>query len=98
MTFKHTLLPVWIASYRYNNKVYNFMVNGETGRVQGEAPISWWKVALAVLITLLVFGCIIAALTIFERINTDSGAMLHTTLQGFTQLLFSVLGTPLNSP
>ena len=49
-------MPVWIASYRYNQKVYNFMVNGETGRVQGEAPISWWKVALAVLVTLAPTG------------------------------------------
>ena len=62
ITFKHTLLPVWIASYRYNQKVYNFMVNGETGRVQGEAPISWWKVLLTILIVIAIFACIMGVM------------------------------------
>jgi len=30
-----------IASYRYSDKVYHFLVNGQTGEVQGQAPISW---------------------------------------------------------
>ena len=44
-TFKHVLLPVWIAAYLYQNRTYRFIVNGQTGAVSGEAPISWWKVA-----------------------------------------------------
>jgi predicted RNA-binding Zn-ribbon protein involved in translation (DUF1610 family) len=67
VTFKHTLLPVWIASYRYSNRVYNFMVNGQTGKVQGEAPISWWKVLLAVLVVLLLLACIFGAMVLFEQ-------------------------------
>jgi hypothetical protein len=47
--FKHILLPVWLSSYRYGGKVYSFMVNGESGRIAGRAPISILKVALAVL-------------------------------------------------
>ena len=35
-TFKHVLLPLWIASYRYGDKPYRFLVNGQTGEVQGE--------------------------------------------------------------
>jgi DNA-directed RNA polymerase subunit RPC12/RpoP len=53
-TFKHILLPVWIAAYLYQNKTYRFIVNGQTGRVSGEAPISWWKVAGAVLLAVLI--------------------------------------------
>jgi predicted RNA-binding Zn-ribbon protein involved in translation (DUF1610 family) len=75
MTYKHTLLPVWIASYRYRNKVYNFMVNGQTGKVKGEAPISPWKVALAVLIALLILGMIFVAMTLFGE-GVDSTGML----------------------
>jgi predicted RNA-binding Zn-ribbon protein involved in translation (DUF1610 family) len=67
VTFKHTLLPVWIASYRYSNKVYHFMVNGQTGKVQGEAPISWWKVALTVLIVLLLLACIFGAMVLLDQ-------------------------------
>ncbi len=46
--FKHLLLPVWISSYTYKDKTYQFMVNGQSGRVEGEAPISPWKVMGAV--------------------------------------------------
>jgi len=47
-TFKHILLPVWMAAYKYNGKSYRFLVNGQTGEVQGERPWSIWKIALAV--------------------------------------------------
>lgn len=49
VTFKHILLPVWLSSYRFSGKVYRFMVNGETGKVAGKAPLSPLKIALAVL-------------------------------------------------
>jgi ribosomal protein S27E len=45
--FKHLLLPIWISTYRFNNKVYRFMINGRTGEVQGERPWSWVKITLA---------------------------------------------------
>jgi hypothetical protein len=43
-TFKHILLPLWISSYRYNNRVFRFLVNARTGEVQGERPYSVWKI------------------------------------------------------
>lgn len=48
ITYKHILLPVWIAAYEYKSKTYHFLVNGQTGEVQGFRPISWAKVALFV--------------------------------------------------
>ena len=48
LTFKHVLLPIWIAAYRYRGDVYRFLVNGQTGEVQGKAPYSWAKIALFV--------------------------------------------------
>ncbi len=53
-TFKHIMLPIWTAAYRYNGKSYRFVVNGQSGRVQGERPWSVWKIALAVLLALIV--------------------------------------------
>jgi hypothetical protein len=49
ITFKHVLLPVWIAAYRYRDEVYRFLVNGQTGEVVGKAPWSWIKITLFVL-------------------------------------------------
>ncbi len=49
ITFKHLLLPAYICAYRYNGKVYRFMVNGRTGEVQGERPWSWIKILLLII-------------------------------------------------
>lgn len=54
ITFKHILLPVWLSAYRYNGKVYRFMINGSTGEVQGERPYSAWKIFLAIVFGLAV--------------------------------------------
>ncbi len=59
ITFKHVLLPIWISSYRYKDKVYNFLINGQTGEVQGERPWSAAKIALAVLALLAVIAVIV---------------------------------------
>jgi len=66
VTFKHILLPVWMAAYKYRGKSYRFVVNGRTGRVQGARPWSAWKIAFAVLIGLLVAGGIGFALALKE--------------------------------
>jgi hypothetical protein len=50
VTFKHILLPVWLAAYRYGGKPYRFVVNGQTGKVQGERPYSAIKIAIAVIL------------------------------------------------
>lgn len=58
VTFKHVLLPVWLAAYKYRGETYRFVVNGRTGRVQGERPWSAWKVALAILAGAAVAGAL----------------------------------------
>lgn len=57
--FKHILLPVWLSSYRYKDKVYRFLVNARTGEVQGERPYSAAKIAALVITILAVIGIII---------------------------------------
>ena len=52
ITFKHILLPLWICSYRYGDRVFRFMVNARTGEIQGERPWSWVKIGLLVLLAL----------------------------------------------
>lgn len=54
--YKHILVPVWTAQYDYNGKKYRYLVNGQTGRVSGEAPLSPVKIALLVLLGLIVAG------------------------------------------
>jgi LSD1 subclass zinc finger protein len=58
ITFKHILLPIWLSAYRYNEKVYRFMINGRTGEVQGERPYSWIKITLFVLMILTIIAVV----------------------------------------
>jgi predicted RNA-binding Zn-ribbon protein involved in translation (DUF1610 family) len=57
-TFKHVLLPVWMAAYKYGGKTYRVVVNGQTGKVQGERPYSVWKIAGAVILAVVAIGAI----------------------------------------
>ena len=58
LTFKHILLPVWLAAYKYRGKTYRFVVNGRTGRVQGERPYSAIKITIAVILGAIAAGII----------------------------------------
>ena len=62
VTWKHCLLPVYVAAYQYQGKTYRFLVNGETGKVSGEAPLSWWKILFAVL-------CVLLALYLYAKLR-----------------------------
>ncbi len=57
------LLPVYVLSYRYKDKLYRFLVNGQTGKCAGYKPTSWSKVWLVIGGITLVVG--IVALLIF---------------------------------
>ena len=58
VTFKHVLLPVWLAAYKYRGETYRFVVNGRTGKVQGERPWSAIKIAIAVVVGLAVAAAV----------------------------------------
>ena len=66
LTFKHILLPVWLAAYKYRGKTYRFVVNGRTGRVRGERPYSAAKIAIAVVLGLLAAAAIGYAVALNE--------------------------------
>lgn len=42
------LLPVYLAVYRYHDKLYRYLMNGQTGKVAGEKPLSGWRIGIAV--------------------------------------------------
>lgn len=56
--FKHILLPVWLAAYKYRGRTFRFVVNGQSGKVQGERPWSAWKITFAVIAALIVAGAV----------------------------------------
>ena len=65
LTFKHILLPVWMAAYKFRGRSFRFVINGRTGAVQGERPYSKIKIALAI-IAMILAAMAFAALQVNE--------------------------------
>ena len=40
---EYALLPVWMLNFRYNNKEFHFYLNGQTGKIVADRPISAGK-------------------------------------------------------
>jgi hypothetical protein len=59
-TFKHILVPVWLLTYTYGAKVFQVVANGYTGVLAGQYPKSFWKIAFAVLIVVLILAFLVA--------------------------------------
>lgn len=57
--FKLILLPVYLSSYTYKNKLYHFFVNGRTGRTTGDRPYSAVKITFAVILGLIALAAFI---------------------------------------
>ena len=68
MAANYALLPVWFMAYKYHNKMYYFAMNGQTGEVAGQVPVSCVK-KTAVFFIILAIAAVIArfALGIFMR-------------------------------
>lgn len=65
ISYKYILLPVWVTSYKFNNKLYRIVINARTGEVQGERPWSWVKISFLVLLILT----IVIAFVVFVNMN-----------------------------
>jgi DNA-directed RNA polymerase subunit RPC12/RpoP len=64
ITFKHLLLPVYAGAYRFNQKIYQIVVNGRTGEIHGDRPYSFWKIAFfvtGILLILLILVLIVGS-------------------------------------
>jgi len=55
-TYKNILLPVWTASFTWNNKAYYYAINAQTGKIVGERPYSYVKIVFAILTVATLVG------------------------------------------
>lgn len=46
-SFRYALMPIWTIASEYDDKIYHFVVNGQTGEVLGDLPISKQRMAMA---------------------------------------------------
>lgn len=55
------LLPVHVLSYRYRDRVFRFLVNGQTGKIVGQKPVSGKRITVLIVSILLLIGAVAAA-------------------------------------
>ena len=41
LKYKYLVVPVWINSFYYDNKLYMIVINGQTGKIDGQWPKSF---------------------------------------------------------
>ena len=46
-SWRYILLPVYINTYRFENKPYQLLINGQSGEIAGQRPADWRKIGLA---------------------------------------------------
>lgn len=68
--FRLMLAPFWQSEYRYKNKDYHYIVNGQNGSSHGERPWDGWKIFFVVLLSL---GAISAALYFLYVLSEAQG-------------------------
>ncbi len=55
ISYKHILLPVWLGIYSYKGQRRRVIINGQTGKVWGQAPVSGTRLLfLSFLITVAI--------------------------------------------
>lgn len=67
--YKYLLIPVWLSEFEYKGVTYEIIVNGETGKVAGELPVSARKRNIAIVL------CIMAALFVLRYAKTILAAL-----------------------
>lgn len=63
----YSLMPVWLLNTKWNGKDYLFAMNGQTGKLVGDLPMSWgrfWGLFAAIAVPLSVLGTVISILTL----------------------------------
>lgn len=60
LTSEAVLFPVWVMAYTYQDRVFRFLVNGQTGKSAGEAPTSFKKIILVIGIAILAILLLLA--------------------------------------
>ncbi|WP_433936738.1 hypothetical protein AB3662_18900 [Sorangium cellulosum] len=57
-TLELLYVPLWVLAIRHDPREppFRVLINGQTGAIHGKAPLSWIKIALAVLLVLLLIA------------------------------------------
>ena len=57
-TYKHVLLPMYSTAYTYKGKHYRVLINGQSGRVEGDYPKSPVRIGAIVLLVAMIVSLV----------------------------------------
>ena len=67
---RRVAFPAWVLAYRYKDRLFRFLVNGQTGRATGQKPTSTRKIVMAVVIGIVAVALLILLMSLFNRIDS----------------------------
>ncbi|MBN1956485.1 MAG: hypothetical protein JW900_15755 [Anaerolineae bacterium] len=56
--WRYILLPIYLASYHFDERTFQVVVNGQTGAVAGQKPVAWLRIWLAIAAILSPGACL----------------------------------------
>jgi len=80
ITFKHVLLPMWLAHYRYRDKTFQVLVNARTGKVAGDRPWSTFKIVRLIVLILAALALVWYLISLANKKPAGKQASEATTL------------------
>jgi Zn finger protein HypA/HybF involved in hydrogenase expression len=86
--WRYVLLPVYLASYRFEKRTFQVMVNGQTGKVAGQKPVEWLKVWLVIAAMLAPGAC----LGLVGLLTSALGIGVVGLVLGFILLVAGLIG------
>lgn len=97
MKSKYILVPVWMLNIKHKNKIYPFVMNGQTKEFIGDIPISTFKLFLLIILTLIIVNGFINHFYGLEGFNLIVGIIIsaliisiflekHNTVKPFVNL------------
>jgi len=73
--YRHVLFPLWESAFGYSGKTYIYMVNGETGKVNGQRPYSPAKIAAAVVAAI---AALVTVIMLTGAFDADAAELQYT--------------------
>lgn len=61
------LLPIYLLTYRYQDRVFQFLLNGQTGKAAGDKPVSWRRISAVVIAVAALIALVVLLFAIFSR-------------------------------
>ena len=97
MKREYALLPVWFLTFRYENRPYTILLNGQTGKMVGALPVVKKKVYWEFAVMAVIFCAVLATLGVWLT-PLFMGRMYTRDDGGLISMFLTVVGTSIYWP